>query len=264
VAQLIFRAYGVVLGIRSSDVALLDALPTYLPHGWTPTQNRKVARWYSLRAVTRPDALDLFVVHRDQEELLRSESLGSVLDELERDIRFELVQESPRRIFVHAGTVGWRGQAIIVLGTSGAGKTTLVTELVRAGASYYSDEYAVLDSRGRVHPFATALHIRREGRKKQERRTIEQLGGQAGRKPLPVGLVVAATFEPGTRSDLRPLSRASAMLEILRGSGTARSRPLPALEAIERAVSQAVLLQGKRGEAVEFAPHLLNLMDPWL
>jgi hypothetical protein len=28
-----------------------------------------------------------------------------------------------------------------------------VAELVRAGATYYSDEFAVLDSRGRVHPF---------------------------------------------------------------------------------------------------------------
>ena len=31
------------------------------------------------------------------------------------------------------------------------------TELVRAGATYYSDEYAVFDSRGRVHPFAQQL-----------------------------------------------------------------------------------------------------------
>jgi hypothetical protein len=34
-----------------------------------------------------------------------------------------------------------------------SGKTTLVKELVKAGATYYSDEYAVLGGDGRVSAF---------------------------------------------------------------------------------------------------------------
>jgi hypothetical protein len=37
-----------------------------------------------------------------------------------------------------------------------SGKTTLVSELIRAGATYYSDEYAVIDERGRVHAISAA------------------------------------------------------------------------------------------------------------
>ena len=61
---------------------------------------------------------------------------------------------APDRVFVHAGVVAWRGRALVLPGTSFAGKTTLVAELVRAGAIYYSDEYAVLDEQGRVHPYS--------------------------------------------------------------------------------------------------------------
>jgi len=56
--------------------------------------------------------------------------------------------------------VAWRGRAILLPGRSYVGKSTLVMELVRAGAVYYSDEYAVLDARGRVHPFAQPVALR--------------------------------------------------------------------------------------------------------
>jgi hypothetical protein len=63
------------------------------------------------------------------------------------------VAENARRwIFVHAGVVAWRGQAIVIPGATQSGKTSLVAALVRAGAEYFSDEYAVFDARGRVHP----------------------------------------------------------------------------------------------------------------
>ena len=42
--------------------------------------------------------------------------------------------------------VTWgRGRAIVIPGRTFSGKSTLVAELVRAGATYYSDEYAVED-----------------------------------------------------------------------------------------------------------------------
>ena len=53
----------------------------------------------------------------------------------------------------HAGVVGWRGRAIVIPGRSHAGKSTLVAELVRRGAVYYCDEFAVLHETGRVHPY---------------------------------------------------------------------------------------------------------------
>ena len=75
--------------------------------------------------------------------------------------RMDVIAEVARnRVFVHAGVVGWKGRAIVIPGRSYSGKSTLVSELIRAGAAYYSDEYAVFDSRGRVYPFAKPLEMR--------------------------------------------------------------------------------------------------------
>jgi predicted ATPase len=43
--------------------------------------------------------------------------------------------EAPRRVFVHAGVVGWKGQAILVPGRSYSGKTTLIAALMKAGGN---------------------------------------------------------------------------------------------------------------------------------
>ena len=82
---------------------------------------------------------------------------------------YYVAEEARRGVFVHAGVVGWKGRALVLPGKSGAGKTTLVAELIRAGATYYSDEYAVLDERGRVHPYARPLAVRVDGRRQRRR-----------------------------------------------------------------------------------------------
>ena len=63
-------------------------------------------------------------------------------------------------LFVHAGVVRWRGMAIVIPGRSLTGKITPVLELVRLGAVYYSDEFAVLDDTGRVYPYRRSFVLR--------------------------------------------------------------------------------------------------------
>ena len=87
----------------------------------------------------------------------------SLFDPLESHLQLYVAEWARRRIFVHAGVVGWRGRAILVPGRSFSGKTALIAAFVRAGATYYSDEYAVLDAKGRVHPYPRRLSIRSEG-----------------------------------------------------------------------------------------------------
>ena len=93
----------------------------------------------------------------------------SVLDAFESHVQLTVAEYAPRRIFVHAGVVGWKDRAILIPGLSHSGKTTLVDQLIRAGATYYSDEYAVLDARGRVHPYPRALGMRLPGSDQQRK-----------------------------------------------------------------------------------------------
>ena len=85
-------------------------------------------------------------------EVFAAATEEDVVQWLCQDIDNTVAQRSRQMLFVHAGVVGWRGLAIVIPGRSHTGKSTLVAELVWRGAVYYSDEFAVLDDTGRVHP----------------------------------------------------------------------------------------------------------------
>src|SRR5579875_714636 len=86
---------------------------------------------------------------------------------------------------VHAGAVAWHGCGILLPGKTHAGKSSLVAELVRRGATYYSDEYALIDGEGRLHPYPRPLLLR-HGSPEQTPVTCEELGGRTGRGSVPV------------------------------------------------------------------------------
>jgi hypothetical protein len=184
--------------------------------------------------------------------------LNDVLDALEFDLHLYVAEAARRRLFVHAGVVGWQGRAVIIPGRSFSGKTALVAALVRAGATYYSDDQAVLDARGRVHPFPTALSIRDETGKLLSRCPAEALGGPLGAKPLPVGLVVVTRYRPRAHWRPRRLSPGQAVLALLANTVSARRQPEVALTMLRQVASQAPALEGVRGEAAEMVPSLLN------
>ena len=171
-------------------------------------------------------------------------------------LRAYLAEHAPHHVFVHAGVVGHRGKAILLPGATFTGKTTLVAELVRAGATYYSDEYAVLDADGLVHPYARPLSIRDGGRAATDHR-VESLGGSAGAEPLPVGLVAVTQYRPGSEWQPRPLSPGEAVLALLANTIPAQERPAQSLAAIRRAVEGSIALEGERDEAAAVAADLL-------
>lgn len=66
-----------------------------------------------------------------------------------------------RLLFIHAGVVAVGGRGMVLVGHSGAGKTSTVAALVRRGAAFLSDEVALLDpSTGVVMPFALPMAVK--------------------------------------------------------------------------------------------------------
>ena len=82
-------------------------------------------------------------------EISLQDRLREEHDALEVDARHTVAVLSPQRVFIHAGVVGWSVHAIVMPGRTFTGESTLVEALVRRGAEYFSDEYAVLDRKGR-------------------------------------------------------------------------------------------------------------------
>src|SRR6266480_317696 len=181
-----FISYGVRFGVRVNDSAILEEIIRRLPPGSKPSPIKIVDHLYSLIAGdARPDSKvrRLSLGYWNLLRIGRSRKFDEVLDAFESHVQLTVAEHAPRRVFVHAGVVGWNGRAIVIPGLSHSGKTTLVHQLVRAGATYYSDEYAVLDERGRVHPYARPLGMRSAESSNPKRVLPEEIGAEVGSKP---------------------------------------------------------------------------------
>ena len=255
------EAYGARVGVRVSDPEALPLLLDRLPPGWQARPGAAVERLYSLVVGGNGDGRvrRLNLLYGNHVLLARSRGLEEALDAFAADVQLHVAEWARRRVFVHAGAVGWRGRAIVLPGRTLSGKTTLVAALVRAGATYYSDDYAVLDARGRVHPFPRPLSIRPPGRFIQERFAVEELGGRAADRPAPVGLVVVTEYSPRVKG-WRPqqVSQGQGVLELLGHAVAARRRPEPVLTALQEAAAGARILKGRRGEAERVTEKILE------
>jgi hypothetical protein len=258
------KTYGVRIGIRANDPAGLDRVCNHLPHEWETTSSAVVDRLYSIviggqGSLSKVRRLNL--LYGDHVRLARSADVDEVFETFESDLRLVVAEFARHRVFVHAGVVGWKGRAIVVPGRSFSGKSTLVAELVKAGATYYSDEYAVFDSRGRVHPFYKPLEIRDEGTFRQSRVTVQELGGQPGVKPLPVGLVLMTQYKAGARWRPRKLTAGGGVLGLLANTVSARRSPEKALASLQHVVAGAEILKGARGDAWQLSQAILERLE---
>jgi hypothetical protein len=260
-AGICFTAYGVRIGIRVNKPDILKRLAESFPPGWKLASRPVVDRLYSLVVggeATRPNVRLFHLLYAGPARLARTMVLDDLLETLEGDLQLYTAEAARRRLFVHAGVVGWGERAIVIPGLSRSGKTTLVAALLRAGASYYSDEYAVFDSRGRVHPYPKALSIRGEPDQRPQKCAPQALGGRAGTRPLPVGLVVAARYRPGARWRPQVLSPGRAVMALLRQTVSIRRQPELALTILQQVAAQARTLSGVRGEAEDVVAALLG------
>ena len=138
--------YGVRVGIRVNDARLLDRLAPHLPPGWEPATSAVVDRLFSLWVDHRPEGPRRpSRLYAGRSRRVRTASLGEALAVLESEIRQSVAAASRRMVFVHAGVVASRGRAILIPGRSRSGKTTLVAELVKAGAEYFFDKTTDFD-----------------------------------------------------------------------------------------------------------------------
>jgi len=257
-----YSAYGRRIGIRVNRSEVLDRLVHRLPAGWKPAPSPVVDHLYSIwmgGEGPRTHVRRYHLVYSDGMQVARTLDPEEALEAFESAQHFYVAEAARNRLFVHAGVVGWRDRAIVIPGRSLTGKTTLVAALVRAGATYYSDEYAVLDARGRVHPYPTPLSMREAGADRPRKVPAAALGGTAGLRPLPVGLVLVTQYRAGSRWRPRPLSAGQAALALLANTVAARRRPAAALATLRRIASGASGIRGPRGEADAVAPAILNL-----
>jgi hypothetical protein len=250
-----FTAYGVSVVIASPpdlEAAIRKILP---PGAVSPGSRRPHVRF----SVTEVRGAGWRLTQGQDILLVEGSTIDTLLDELGATLREHVALHAPDRIFVHAGVVGVDGLGLVVPGQSFAGKSTLIEALVRAGAVYYSDEFAVLDDAGRIFPFSQPISRRVAGFFPNDEEGVDagEFGEVSDGRPLALALVAAAEYRPGATWSPRTLSQGQGALLLLDNTVPARSRPEASLQAVRAAVDGAVILEGPRGEAEETAATLM-------
>jgi hypothetical protein len=188
--------------------------------------------------------------------------LAVALSRVGSSVRLKIAEYAVDKIFIHSGAVAWKGKGIIFPARSFNGKSTLTAALVRLGALYFSDEYAIIDARGRLHPFPKDLSLRRpDGSFTQIDYSVESIGGRAGKRPVPVRLVALTRFETGARWRPKLISEGQAVLGVLNNAVGIRRDPKFVFPVIANLCRSAVAITSRRGDADITARLILKYLD---
>jgi len=264
--QLNFQSYGVKIGIKAENPVFLEKvqyeLKKVFPNGFEKMISGAVEHQFFIKS--KNDGTSRF--YRNEEIVFEGVPDNSFYEAVESQIRITIAEFAVEKVFIHAGVVGWKNRAIIIPAQSWSGKSTLVAELIKLGALYYSDEYAVLDCQGNVEPFPKWLSLRGISRNSAQRDfSVESLGGTAGTKTIPVGMVLIARYDTAKRIPRKwqpkRLTGGEAMMEILRHTLPIRNNPKFVLKVLNKLVTRAIIVKTVRGEAKEFAEMLLNYFE---
>ncbi len=266
VGQISFQAFGVSIGIASERPSHLDEIYKHLkkvfPQGLAEIEAANVKYQFFIKR----EGSDGYTLFLNDEKIASNANRELFFQMVASHIRLTVAEFADRRVFLHAGVVGWKGRAIVIPARSFSGKSTLVSELVRKGADYYSDEYAVLDAAGNVQPFPKWLSMRpTEPPFVQTDYPVGNFGGVAATRTIPVGLVLLATFDRRKKISRRwqpkKLSRGQGVMEILPHTLPIRNQPKFVLEVLSNLAARAIIVKTIRGEAAEFAERLLYYFE---
>jgi len=267
--QIKFQAFGVKIGIEAEKIQYLEKLYRLLektfPSGFENIEEQEIEFRFVIKS-SRTEKSERFELFRNNEKLIEDAGGDFFFQMVESEVRVTVAEFAVSRVFLHAGVVAWKNQAIVIPAKSYSGKSTLVAELVKKGAVYYSDEYAVLDAAGNVQPFPKWLSLRGIiDPYTQLECSVESIGGIAGTKTIPVGMVLIARYKKEKkipkRWNPRRLSSGQAMMEILPHALPIRREPKFVLEVLSKLTSRAIIVKTLRGEAKDFANTLLNYFE---
>lgn len=252
-------SHGVAFRLCAETDALLNLMRQQTPFGSADcTVLPPDARTFALES---SESGARYLVRMENELLASDETLDSALIELGGHLMIHVAEYAHEYVFVHAGAVAWHDRALLLPGASCAGKSTLVAELVRAGATYYSDEFALIDERGFVHPFPRDLRMRAPGKPDQTPIPLAHLNGRAATRALPVAMVVFTEYAKDAMWAPEAVTPGRATLELLLHATPVQRTPSRVLATISAMMRGASAWRSKRGDAAGVVSSLLAALD---
>lgn len=263
-AEALIEAFGVRVLVRTNEPTILERLSERLPPHAVASDSTSVDTTVSLwlsAGSARCGPRHRARTYVDHELVARSEGIDDMLDAFEGWVGLAVAARARDLVFVHAGVVAWNGVAVLLPGPSGTGKSRLVHSLLKGGAVYYSDEYAVLTPDGRVMPYARRLSLRQGPGSPRARVDPLEHHMAVGTTPVPIGLILFTRYEDGARWHPRRLSPGASLMGLLRNSVAVQLAPRRVLSVLRRAAQHAVAAETPRGEAESAGSALRQWME---
>jgi len=244
--QICVEAYGVHCVIRTNEATLSPkirkTLKQYIPGCNFNRVGPDTPHTFSIK-VKRSGEGTFF---DGEGELLAEAKVDGLLEMLGSKVRITIAEFATQHVFIHSGVVGWKGKAIIIPGRSFKGKSALTAELIKIGARYYSDEYAVIDKRGLVTPFPKDLSLRGiKNAFEQVERSAKRVGGEMGKRAIPIGLVLISEYVESARWNPKEMNSGKGMLELINNCVSIRQNPKFVIPVLSRAAANARFCAGR-------------------
>ncbi len=253
-----FVNFGARVSIQTDNPATVEKIITLLPIGSELLKNQSPPDVFYSVKTCGDHSLFRTRNHHSKEVLIKKGfDQDTILNLLESDLHFQVACNARTALFVHAGVVSLDDRAIMIPGRSFSGKTTLIKSLVQAGATYYSDEYAPIDSTGRIHPYPKSLSIRNEEKQTVSKISVEKLGGEQGLKPIPLKMVIVSQYKHDSLWNPIQISPGEIVMSLIDNTVLARTRSRHMLKIFAQTVQGAAGFKGVRGEA-EDVSHWLS------
>jgi|SRR5208283_3008615 len=252
------RLFGLQIRVEAGSPAILDALDRYL-FPWLPRLPMASGGQTPALAFRMEDRSDGIIIVRDDDTEITAQSVETGIPLLQSAIDEAVVRRSSDVAFVHAGVVAAGHAAVLFPGISHAGKSTLVAELVRRGATYFSDEYAVIGVDGCVYPYPRALMLR-NGLPEQRAVLPVELAATVGNSGVPPRLILTLRYSEGERFQVRKMTHGEALMILLQSTPQVLADATHIFGLLSRVAGSAVTFDGVRGEASQAADHIFALV----
>ena len=251
------RAFDSFIQVECADAEIFDVLERYIFPPLLRSSSDLSSPDIFLRVDRTPDGFAVLMNHQPaaSASTLHDAALASVkaLDEA-------VVHRMKMFRAVHAGAVLINQKALLFPGSTHAGKSSLVAELLRRGASCFSDEYALIDSQGRVHSYPRPLLLR-NGCSQQSLVLPENLNATFATGAAPVGWILALDYVPGGAWDVQGMTQGEAVMLLLRNTPHEMAESPEMIDFFSRVAANAVCYSGKRCDVAEAAIRVMNLVD---
>jgi hypothetical protein len=259
--KVLIRSFGINIQLESDDSTLLEESLN--------RTRRSLLNKIEIIESAVPDHVFGFYVDTDGVYVLRhngederhGENREYFLRFFDTWLRLTVSEYAKDRVFLHSGAVAWRGKGIIFPGQSHAGKSTLTAALVDAGATYYSDEYAILDENALLHPFPRPISLRVPESAEFRELFVSTRESATSADSIEIACVIFTNYDPVSQWKPQSLTPGQAILELVSHTAPIRYNPIFSLKVLKTLVSNAILIKSDRNDVGQFVGQFLDFFD---